>query len=123
MASALVKPVPTPFCRRDTIYRLTEGSLITAPFAIPRIEASPHVSLIKILWIGASHHEIDVLHAPVVRITESEDHMVIDLPPFRRRFMLRPQPPLSGLMENLRTATRKRSLLSRFPPKMPDVEP
>src|SRR5262245_55537707 len=97
--------------------------LITAPIAIPRIEAGPRVSLIKILWIGASHREIDVLHAPVVRIAESEDHMVIDLPPFRRRFMLRPQPPLSGLIENLRTATRKRSMLSRFPPKMPDVEP
>src|SRR5262249_33539717 len=56
--------------------------LVTAPFAILRIEAGPRVGLIEILRIGAANFEIDVLHVPVIRIAESEDHMVIDLAPF-----------------------------------------
>src|SRR5262245_7856179 len=97
--------------------------LVTAPLAILRIEAGPRVGLIEILRIGAAHLEVDVLHVPVIRIAESEDHVIIDLAPFRWRRLLRSQAPLSGLIENLRTATRKRSLLSRFPPQMLDVEP
>src|SRR5262249_51416672 len=36
--------------------------------------------------------------------------------------LFRPKPPLSGLIENLLTAARKRRLLSRVPPNMPDAE-
>jgi hypothetical protein len=50
--------------------------LVTASLIILRIEAAPRVGLIESLWIGAAHREIDVLHAPVVRIAESEYHMI-----------------------------------------------
>jgi hypothetical protein len=79
--------------------------------------------MIEILRIGAAHREIDILHTPVVRIAESEDHMISDLLPFRRRFMLRSQPPLPGLIENLLAAILELDLLSRLPPETPDVEP
>src|SRR5262249_37937788 len=91
--------------------------LITAPFAIPRIEASPRVCLVEILRIGAAHREIDVLHSPVVRVVECKDHVVTDLAPLRRRLMLRPQSPLPGLADDLRTAIRDADLLSWLPPE------
>src|SRR5262245_7123799 len=72
--------------------------LVTAPFAVLRIEAGPRVSLIEILRIGAAHFEVHVLHVPVIRSAESEDHVVIDLAPLPRRLLLRSQTPLSGLM-------------------------
>src|SRR5215510_5943436 len=57
--------------------------LVASALVILRIEAAPCVGLIEILRISAAHREIDVLHAPVVRIAESEDHMVTDLAPLR----------------------------------------
>lgn len=74
--------------------------------SIARIEAGPRVGLIEILRIGAAHREIDVLNVPVIRIVESEDHMITDLAPLLWRLLFRPKPPLSGLMENLLTTAR-----------------
>src|SRR5262249_29004825 len=96
--------------------------LATASLVITRIEAGPRVGLVEILRISAAHREIDFVDIPVVRIVESEDHMITDLAPLLWRLLFRPKPPLSGLMENLLTAARKRRLLSRLPPNMPDAE-
>src|SRR6266545_7316628 len=96
--------------------------LATASLIIARIEASPRVGLIEILRIGAADREIDFVDVPVVRIVESEDHMITDLAPLLWRFLFRPQPPLPGLIENLRTAIGDLNLLPRFPPETPNVE-
>src|SRR6266508_3863371 len=77
--------------------------LATAPLVIARIEASPRVGLIEILRIGAADREIDFVDVPVVRIVECEDHVVTDLAPLLWMFLLHPQSPLTGLIEDLRT--------------------
>src|SRR5262245_4234677 len=97
--------------------------LVTAALVILWIEAAPCVGLIEILRISAAHREIDVLHAPVVRVAESEDYVIIDLPPFRRRLMLCPQSPVPRLIENLLMAIRELDLFPRLPPETPNVQP